>query len=91
MLLDNTLWGGCGDGMLITGDRVYSRVTGESPKVMRISEIKTVDAGGSFGRGVFINSSKFTPLQMTDKPNDIKICLLIAELASCYGYSSKRK
>jgi hypothetical protein len=63
MLLDNTCWGGCGDGMLITRDRLYGHDVLESPKVIRISEIKTADTGGFFGRGVFINGSKLTPFQ----------------------------
>lgn len=64
MLVDNTIWGGCGDGMLITRDRLYAHDIAESGKVMGISEIKTVNVIGGFAPELFINASKFADLSL---------------------------
>lgn len=85
MLVDNTIWGGCGDGMLITRDRLYAHDIADSGKVMGISEIKTVNVIGVFAPELFINGSKFVTFNCIDihgQSNHVKICHLVTELAS---------
>lgn len=86
MLLDDTMWGGCADGMLITKDRLYAHDIADSSKVMAISEIKTVNlVGGVFSQELFINGSKFVTFNCIDihgESNHVKICLLVTELGS---------
>ena len=85
MLVDNTIWGGCGDGMLITRDRLYAHDMASSAKVMSISEIKTVNVVGAFAPELFINGSKFVTFNCIDihgESNHVKICLLVTELGS---------
>jgi hypothetical protein len=81
--VDNTFWGGCGDGMLITRDRLYAHDMGESPKVMKISEIKTVNiSSGFFSNGLIINDIKFTTFNLPNTQSRTKLYRLVTELAS---------
>ena len=96
MLVDNTIWGGCGDGMLITRDRLYAHDYGKSGKVVGIAEIRTVNVTGAFAAvlsyaaKLFINGNKFVTLNCIEiwpgrrynQSNHVKICRLVTELAS---------
>ncbi len=85
MLVDNTIWGGCGDGMLVTRDRLYAHDMASSAKVMSISEIKTVNVVGAFAPELWINGSKYVTFNCIDihgESNHVKICLLVTELGS---------
>ena len=81
MLVDNTVFGGCGDGMLITRDGLYAHYIG-GPKAISIQLIKTVNV---VDEDLFINGSKFANLLLVDtggQANHVKICWLVTELAS---------
>jgi hypothetical protein len=85
MLVDNTIWGGCGDGMMITRDRLYAHDMASSVKTMSISEIKTANVVGAFAPELWINGSKFVTFNCIDihgESNHVKICLLVTELGS---------
>jgi len=88
MLVDNTIWGGCGDGMLITPEKLYAHDMGNSSKVMSISDIKSVNVVGSFAPELIINGSKFVTFNCIDihsKSNHVNICLLINELSAAHA------
>jgi hypothetical protein len=83
MLLDNTMWGGCADGMLITGNRLYAHDIAGSSQTLQVSEIRNSSlVQGVFSRDLYINGSKFVEINMIDAANCAKVCLLIAELGS---------
>lgn len=85
MLVDNTIWGGCGDGMLITRDRLYAHDMASSAKTIGIAEIKTANVVGAFAPELIINGSKFVTFNCIDihgESNHVKICLLVTELGS---------
>lgn len=85
MLVDNTIWGGCSDGMLITRERLYAHDMTDSPRIMPIAEVKMVNVVGSFAPELFVNGNKFVTFNCIDihkESNHVKICLLVSELAS---------
>jgi len=83
MLLDNTLWGGCADGMLITGNRLYAHDIAGSSQTLQVSEIRNASLVQEvFTKDLYINGSKFVEINMVDAANYAKVCLLIAELGS---------
>ena len=88
VLVDNTVWGGCGDGMLVTREHLYAHDMMEAPRTLRISEIKTANVIGAFAPELFVNGSKFVTLNVIDihgQSNHVKLCQLVLDLASWWG------
>lgn len=85
MLVDNTIFGGAGDGMIITRDRLHAHDLGDPPQTINISEIRNANVIGTFGPKMFINGNKFVTfncIDIHDKANHLKICHLVTDLSS---------
>lgn len=88
MLVDETLFGGCKDGMLITHRKIYAHQFLEAPKSIEITSIKSVEMknkDGTFSASkLIVNDEKWLDLAIIDraKNNHIKLYRLMSELSS---------
>ena len=83
VLVDNTVWGGCANGMLVTREYLYARDIMGSPRTFKISEIKTANLIDD--DELFVNGNQFVNLNITD--SQVKLCQLVLELACGVGKS----
>lgn len=79
VLVDNTVWGGCGEGMCVTREYLYAKELFASPVKVKISEIKTPNF--SKDGDLYVNGSKFVQLNLIKEDSRAKLCQLILELA----------
>lgn len=78
-LIDDTVFGGGAEGMLITDDAIYSKQLFEDGVSEKISSINSIVAKG---KAVYINGNKFFDSNMPEKNSVAKICNLIAHYLS---------
>lgn len=65
LLVDDTLWGGAKEGLILSHDSVFAKVLGEGGKSMSYDAIKSVSL---VGKSIHINGSEFTKLDLVDEP-----------------------
>lgn len=84
LLVDNTVWGGCGDGMMITSEHIHAHDMMDDCRCIPIREVKTVSVVGSFAPELMINGTKFVTFNCIDiheKHNHEKLGALVMDLA----------
>lgn len=74
ILIDNTVFGGAKDGVLITNDQIIFKEPFESPIRINFSDIKKIYSEKS---NIFINGSKLISLSMPNAPDIYRLCLLL--------------
>ncbi|OCG17232.1 hypothetical protein [Gilliamella sp. WF3-4] len=74
ILIDNTLFGGAKDGVLITNNQMIFKEPFDSPIRINFSDIKKIYSEKS---NIFINGSKLSSLSMPDAPDIYRLCLLL--------------
>ena len=78
VLVDDTVWGGAKEGMIITKNKLFSKALMESPIAIDISsqtEITIVD-----NKIIYVNGEKFCSFTMPDKDSLCKLVTAIAEM-----------
>lgn len=83
VLLDDTLFGGAKEGLLVTGDEIYCKQKFDAPRRMLLRDIRLVHSGS--GSRIMINGSEFFKCAVIDQ---VAINLFASRLATALTSSS---
>ncbi|CAK7067068.1 MAG: hypothetical protein DELT_01689 [Desulfovibrio sp.] len=76
-LMDDTLWGGAKEGMLLSRDKLFCHELLTDPVSILLADIKTIYAQKS---DIYINNRKFISCTMLDKKHAEDFCSFLLEL-----------
>lgn len=79
ILVDDTVFGGAKDGLILAKQGLFCHTSFEKPRFIEINKINKI---ASEGRDIYINGEKFGRLDILDKKSIPQLCALLMEIAS---------